>query len=70
MNKSHAREEAIKRVSVLVPERESYPKILRSAIQIANILKVSVRLLIPAKFMLERPSEFGFYTEFIVPSWS
>ena len=65
MNKSHAREEAIKRVSVLAPERGSYPEILRSAIQIANILKVPVRLLIPAKFMLERPSKFGFYTEFM-----
>ena len=65
MKKKEYQEETIKRVSVLVPERGSYPEMLRSAIQIAGILKVPVRLLIPTKFIRERPSKFGFYTEFM-----
>ena len=65
IKKKEYKEEAIKRVSVLVPARGSHPEILRSAIQIAKILKVPVRLLIPTKFICDRPSKSGFYTEFM-----
>ena len=65
MKKKEYQEETIKKVSVLVPERGSHPEILRSAIQIAGILKVPLRLLIPAKFICDRPSKCGFYTEFL-----
>jgi len=51
----HPTEKLIKGVLVLAPERGSFPHLLKTAVQIAGIFKVRVRLLESLSFASEKP---------------
>lgn len=63
--KKDAKQRTIQKISVLVPERGSFPHFLRCAIEFAKALKASVRLLVSSRFVAERPQKDGFYREFL-----
>ena len=50
---------------MLLPSNGSHPYFLRSVVQLARALGISVRLLISSVFLRHRPRKEGFYTEFL-----
>ena len=63
--KNDKKQKSIQRITLLVPEKGSHPHFLRCAVEFARVLKVSVRLLVSARFLAERPQKGGFYREFL-----
>lgn len=63
--KTNPREKLIDRVTVLVPEKGSFPYFLKAAVQIAQMLQVPLRLFESSRFLFERPQKGNFYHEFL-----
>lgn len=56
-------EDQIRQITVLVPERGSYPHFLISAFRFAHLVKSSVKLIISERWKTERPQKITFYHE-------
>ncbi len=65
MKKKEKGRKSSERIAVLLPPNGSHPYFLRSAVQLAKALGISVRLLVSPSFLKDRPHKEGFYTEFL-----
>ena len=61
----HPKEKLIAGVLVLAPEKGSFPHLLKTAVQIAGMFKVQVRLLETLSFASERPQKEKFYRDYL-----
>jgi len=63
--KKNKSQKMFKRITVLIPEKGSFPNFLRMAVELSKMLKISLRLLVSSRFLNERPQKSGFYREYM-----